>query len=279
MAINDTDTVQKPKQDGEFTQIRYEVLGEVARIVLDRPRYRNVQSRVMREELDQAFVAATRDKDVRVIILKGEGASFSAGHDVGTPEELADREQRPPAEGSRATQSWDLYVANHLRWRNVPKPTIAQVHGYCILAGWSLAASMDIITAAEDALFLPCIAQYFSEPWDIGFRQAKEILFESRFVTAAEAKELGFVNLVVPPEELDEATLAMAQRIAQNNPLYVRLVKQAMNEAQDAMGFQESLKATHPTFMKAEFTGTLNPVAGSRRLPFVELAMRHREGS
>lgn len=263
----------------EYTQIRYEVLGPVARVVLDRPSYLNAQSRILREEIDAAFASATHDNDVRVIIVKGEGKSFSAGHDIGTPEELDDRRGRPRATGTRASQSWEANVANQLRWRSVPKPTIAQVHGYCILAGWSLAASMDLITAADDALFLPCIAQYFSEPWDMGIRQAKEILFESRFVSAAEARQMQFVNLVTPPDELDAATLALANRIAENNPLYVRLVKKAINEAQDAMGFVRSIEATHPTYMTAELAGTLNPGEGSRRLPPVDLAMQRLQGA
>ena len=85
-----------------------------------------------------------------------------------------------------------------IRWRDLPKPTIAEVHGYCIFGGWLIASAMDIIIASEDALFLPSLLQYFSVPWDIGVRKAKEILFQTRFVTAREACELGFVNSLFP---------------------------------------------------------------------------------
>ena len=75
--------------------IRYEVADRVARITVDRPEYRNAQSRLLLEELDEAFLSAAQDPDVNVICLFGAGDHFSAGHDLGTPDELADRAQRP----------------------------------------------------------------------------------------------------------------------------------------------------------------------------------------
>jgi enoyl-CoA hydratase/carnithine racemase len=85
----------------EYEQVRYEVEGRVAKVILDRPKYRNAQSRLLREEMDAAFDRAVEDTDVGVIVLLGAGESFSAGHDLGTPEELEDREQRPYEEGMR----------------------------------------------------------------------------------------------------------------------------------------------------------------------------------
>ena len=79
------------------------------------------------------------------------------------------------------------YMENTLRWRNLPKPTLAMVTGYCIFGGCMFASAMDIIFAAEDALFLPGTVQFFHAPWDLGPRKAKEILFEHRFLTAREA--------------------------------------------------------------------------------------------
>src|SRR6185295_18217215 len=111
----------------DFTQIRYEQEGRVARLVLNRPRYRNAQSRLLIEELDAAYARAAKDSSVGAIVLTGEGDHFSAGHDLGTPEELADREVRPYQKGLRGTyeRSWDLNIDTTLRWRNIPKPTIA----------------------------------------------------------------------------------------------------------------------------------------------------------
>src|SRR5262249_49799944 len=155
-----------------------------------------------------------RDHDVMVVVLSGAGKSFSAGHDLGTPEDLADRgrRNRPQTRLGGYIEQRELYIEATMRWRNVPKPTIAMVHGYCIFGGWIFAASMDLVFAANDALFLPSNLQYFSAPWDIGPKKAKEILFEGRFIPAREALELGFVNRIYPPHELERETLAYAAR-------------------------------------------------------------------
>jgi enoyl-CoA hydratase len=93
------------------------------------------------------------------------------------------------------------------------------------------AAAMDLIVAADDAQFLPALMQYFSVPWDIPIRKAKEAMFRGRFITADEAWRLGFVNHVVPRAQLEADTLALAREIADNNPFTRRMVKWAPNAA------------------------------------------------
>ncbi len=234
------------KPTPEFAQIKYSVESPIGRIVLNRPKYKNAQSRVLREEMDAAFALAEKDDDVRVVILSGEGDHFSSGHDLGTPEETADLEERPYQDGliGRYDKRWDLNIANTLKWRDFPKPTIAQVHGYCIYGGWTFAAGMDIIVASEDAMFLPSLLQYFSVPWDIGVRRTKEILFTGRFVTAAEALDIGFVSRVVPRDELEATTTAMAKRIAEKDSFGLRMIKEATNAAQDIMGFRAAIRTS-----------------------------------
>jgi enoyl-CoA hydratase len=233
----------------DFHDIIYEP-GAVARIILNRPRYHNAQSTRLIEELDRAFAAAGADRDVRAIVLSGAGEHFSAGHDLGTPEELALRAERglPDDKLGRYVRQRELYVEATLRWRNVPKPTIAMVHGYCIYGGWIFAASMDLVFAAGDALFLPSNLQYFTAPWDLGPKQAKEILYEGRFLTAQEAQELGFVNRIYPPEDLERETLAYAGRVAENNPFTTRMTKFMVNNVSDAMGYTSSVEANYQTY-------------------------------
>jgi enoyl-CoA hydratase len=233
-----------------YEQIIYRP-GTVARIILNRPQYRNAQSRVLLEEVDAAFTEAENDPAVRVIVLSGERSSFSAGHDLGTPEELAEREKR----GFDATdrlQRYDrskrLFLDLTTHWRNIPKPTIAMVHGYCIFGGWMVASSMDLLFAADDALFLPSHFQWFSVPWDLGARKAKEILYESRFVTAKEAHELGFLNRIYPPADLERETLAYAERVAENDPHNLRMIKFSVNDMLDRQGFIGSIQTAHHTF-------------------------------
>ena len=117
-----------------FGHIRYEVHAPIASVILNRPKQRNAQSRQLLEEMDQALTLATDDDDVKVIVVYGAGDHFSAGHDLGSSDERDDQERRPYPEGVRGrfTRSRDLYVDYSLRWRDIPKPTIAAVQGYCI---------------------------------------------------------------------------------------------------------------------------------------------------
>ncbi len=236
----------------EYKQIIYQP-GKIARLILNRPRYLNAQSTVMREEMTDAFDRAMADDKVGVIILSGAGKSFSAGHDIGTAEELADQQVRNETRDrlGRYKRMRRTCLEYCLRWRNLPKPTIAMVHGYCIFGGWMIASSMDILFAAEDALFLPAHFQYFTPPWEIGPKKAKEILFEHRFMTAWEACELGYVNRVYPPEKLEQETLAYAERVADNwfrDPFRVRTTKFSINHMQDTMGFTTALEAAYQSY-------------------------------
>ena len=123
---------------------------------MNRPRYRNAQSTPMLIEMDHAFERANFDLDVRVIALFGAGDHFSAGHDLGTPEETEYREtEYAIQEGVRGryNHTREQFVDKTLRWRNVQKPTVAAVQGYCIFGGWIVASAMDLIFAAEDAMF------------------------------------------------------------------------------------------------------------------------------
>jgi enoyl-CoA hydratase len=267
----------------DYTQIRYETAGRVARVILDRPRSRNAQSRVLLEEMDDAFARAADDLGVGVIVLLGEGDHFSAGHDLGTPEELADREARPFEEGLRGRyqRTWENNIGKSMRWRNLPKPTIAAVQGYCIFGGWIIASAMDLIFAADDAMFLGTNFQYFSIPWDLSARQTKEILFESRFLSATEAHELGLVNRVVPRNRLEAETMEYAARVAENDPFQLRMIKLAVNQAQDAQGFTAHINDAFAMYMLSS-TAEADPGYALRRpdvrrRPMVQRALENFE--
>lgn len=199
--------------------------GPIARARLDRARYRDAQSWRILGELDRALGAAAADPEVKVIVLSGEGPHFSAGHDLGTPEQREAQERVGTWGGPYydAFRHYNLELT--LRWRNLPIPTIAMVHGHCIYGGWMIASAMDPIFASEDALFRAGLVEYFSVPWDVGPRAAKELLFESRFLTAHEARELGLVSRVYPREQLGSETLAYARRVAENPRLNLRLAQ------------------------------------------------------
>ena len=265
--------------DYEFIDV-HQVDG-VARITTNRPEVRNAQSRRLLEELDDAFRSADADPTVNVIALFGAGDHFSGGHDLGTADELADRERRPLQKGLRGryAHSRENFVEKTLRWRNLGTPTIAGVQGYCIFAGWLVASAMDIIYASDDAMFLGANFQYFSIPWDMHPRKAKELLYESRFIDAAEAEALGLVNRVYPAGQLEAAVLDYAGRIARNDPFQLRMIKMAVNQMQDVQGFHAHITAAHTMHMLSS-EGEKDPdyalkvPAGARR-PMVERAFEN----
>ncbi|MBJ40218.1 MAG: enoyl-CoA hydratase [Gammaproteobacteria bacterium] len=265
-----------------YETILYDVQERVALVTLNRPQYRNAQSRLLLEELDAALAQANKDREVGVIVVRGAGEHFSAGHDLGTPEEKADAEARPIEAGIRGRyeRSHELFVDFSLRWRNLSKPTVAVVEGYCIFGGWMIASAMDIIYAAEDAMFLGSNFQYFTIPWDMHPRKAKELLYDSRFIDGVEAAELELVNRVFPADVLMDEAMAYATRVAQNDPFQLRMIKLAVNQAQDAQGFQGHINAAHAYHLLSA-TGEGDPgfalkKVGKRR-PMVQRAHENYE--
>jgi enoyl-CoA hydratase len=226
--------------------IRYEVADKIATITLDRPEAANAQNAELLDELDAAWTRAAEDDDVVVIVLRGEGKHFSAGHDLkaggGLPEKIT-LESIIKVESRR-------YLEYTLRWRNVPKPSIAAVQGRCIAGGLMLCWPCDLIIAAEDALFSDPVVmmgiggvEYHGHTWELGPRKAKEILFTGRPLTADEAEKVGMVNRVVPRAELDAQTRELAEQIAQMPPFGLRQAKRAVNQTQDVQGFYAAIQS------------------------------------
>ena len=226
--------------------------GRVARVILNRPERLNAQSWRLLAEMEEAFNEAVADPECRVIILSGAGRSFSAGHDLDSPDQIVERRERSQGLDSfaRTGLNRDVYVDSHLRWRDLPKPTIAMVHGYCIYGGWMIASAMDFIFAADDALFIPTYGDYFTTNWDVGARKAKEILFGNEFMTAQEAMTWGFVNRVIPVADLERETLKHANRVAEHDPFTIRTIKFAINQAMDGMGFTQSVRSVGSSFLR-----------------------------
>jgi len=264
----------------QFQDILYAAADGVAQITLNRPEYRNAQSYRMLDEIDQAFELARGDREARVVIVRGAGGVFSTGHDLGTPDGMAYRYAQGAQPGIETYDQFKKYNLDLLlKWRNFPKPTLAMVEGYCIYAGWMLAAAMDVIFAAEDAEFLGGFVEYNTIPWDIGIRRAKELVFESRFISAAEAAQYGLVNRVYPKAELERESLAWARRVAENSPEALRMAKIQMNKAEDAQGFTQAVEDSLGDYVAMMYMpGHEMRVAGERRLLTVDLAARGRRG-
>jgi enoyl-CoA hydratase len=264
-----------------FHDVLYSVDGGVATITMNRPKFRNALSYRMLDEIDAAFTRAGADKSVRVVIIRGAGGNFSSGHDLGTPEALEYRKALGAEAGTiEAYDQFKKYNLDiHLRWRNFSKPTIAMVEGFCIYAGWMTAACCDIVFAASNAEFLAGFVEYMSIPWDIGIRRAKELCFESRFISADEAAAYGFVNRVVAPEKLEQETYDYAHRVAENSPDALRFAKIQMNKAQDVQGFTNALEDSLGDYQAMMYLlgSEQMRVGGQRRLLTVDLAVKGRK--
>ncbi|MCY3635314.1 MAG: enoyl-CoA hydratase [bacterium] len=250
----------------DYQYLTYETFddGKVARIMLNRPEARNAQNRGMLVELNEAFLVAEADDDVRVVILGGVGPMFSAGHDMGTKVSIEERmpgpDQHPTWQingGQRRgseklmLQEWHYFFENTKRWRNLRKITIAQVQGPVLAAGLMLMWSCDLIVGAEDASFADVVGtrlgmmgvEYFAHPWEFGPRKTKELLLTGDSIDVHEAHAMGMVSKVFPNETLSEQTLEFAQRIAAVPTMAALLVKEAVNQTMDAQGFNTALSA------------------------------------
>jgi enoyl-CoA hydratase len=241
-----------------YSTLLTERTGSVLKITTNRPEVLNAQSRILLEELDDAFKAAVDDNEVKVIILAGAGKHFSAGHDLGSPQEMEDQKKTPLEPGFKGEyrRLWERFFENTMRWRDLPKPTIAQVQGYCIMGGMMIASACDLIIASEDAQFADRAVgwggghvQYFSMPWDLGPRKAKEYLFTGEFIGAAEAQKLGLVNRVMPRDKLEAETMALAQKIATKDSFALKLAKASVNETQNAQGWREAMEGAFKNYM------------------------------
>ncbi|MET9968975.1 enoyl-CoA hydratase [Streptomyces sp. NPDC006356] len=227
-------------------QILYEAKDGIATLTLNRPEVANAQTMALLDDLDAAWTRAARDEEVRVVVLKANGRHFSAGHD------LKDRWPGP----DEITLEWIYdtetrrYLEYSLKWRNIPKPTIAAVQGKCIAAGLMLCWPCDLIVAAENAEFSDPVVhmgiggvEYHGHTWELGPRKAKEILFTGRPLTAREAEQVGMVNKVVPLDELDASAYELAGRIAKMPPFGLRQAKRAVNQTLDVQGFYAALQS------------------------------------
>ncbi|PKV96310.1 enoyl-CoA hydratase [Amycolatopsis echigonensis] len=239
--------------------VTYEVRGPVAVVTLNRPQYRNAQNSKMTYALDAAFTKAVDDPDVKAIVLAGNGKHFCAGHDIGTPGRDVDQSFERKAViwwdhtdragvDSRFARESEVYLGMCRRWREIPKPVIAMVQGACIAGGLMLAWSCDFIVASDDAFFSDPVVrmgipgvEYFAHPWVMNPRAAKEFLYTGDRFGADRAQALGMVNHVVPRAELEDATFAIAERIAQMPQLGLALTKKAVNQAEDLMGMRSGM--------------------------------------
>ncbi len=194
----------------------------VERITLNRPERRNALSFTLQEELLDAVADVQRDKDVRVIILRGAGSSFSAGYDISGGGQGRTYDGRPSVE-----EHIELCMSFGEKWRriwNCRVPVIAQVHGHCLAGGTDLAFHCDMVIAADDAQFgFPPVRAQGGPPthmwlYNCGPQWSKRLLLTGDSVSGAKAAEIGLVLESVPAEQLDDHVLALGHPDRQHRP-------------------------------------------------------------
>jgi enoyl-CoA hydratase/carnithine racemase len=206
--------------------VKFDLEGPTGIITLNRPEKRNALSLELLEQLSTLFTDISVNKDTRVVILKGAGKVFSAGHDIS---------QLVGGSLTYYNAIFDTCVEVMEKIQRLPQPVIAQVHGVATAAGCQLVAACDLAVAEEGARFgtpgvkigLFCTTPGVPLVRAIGRKRALEMLFTGRMISAREAEQYGLVNIVVPAEELSAETKALAERIAEASPLALSIGKEA----------------------------------------------------
>jgi enoyl-CoA hydratase len=210
--------------------------GGITHVVLNRPDRLNTLEAELVEQLHRAFDDVARDRQCRVVVLRGNGRHFCAGAD------LAGHGVAPGGDGSHSPQDW-MATQQHIaalvpRLRALPQPVIAAVHGAASGGGFALALASDVRICAQDARFNAAFVKVGLSGCDIGVSwllprvvgaaRAFELLLTGRFVDAAEAERIGIVSAVVPHAELLVRAGEVAASIAGNSPYGVRMTKKLM---------------------------------------------------
>ncbi|MFC5719009.1 enoyl-CoA hydratase/isomerase family protein [Streptomyces gamaensis] len=212
---------------GEWVAVRRH--GHVAELVLDRPKAMNAVSVELGRQLAAATGALAADPSVRAVVLTStHERAFCVGADLKERNSLTDAELARHRPQSRAAYNSVL---------DLPVPAIAAVHGYALGGGYELALSCDVIVADATAVVgLPEVSVGVIPggggtqllPRRVGAARAAELVFTARRVAAAEAKELGMVDVLVPAGEDRTEALALAARMAANSPVGLRAAKRAL---------------------------------------------------
>lgn len=204
--------------------------GRVGILTVSRPEALNALNTQVLKELDAAIDAIERNDGIDVVILTGDGRSFVAGADIGEMSTLT------AVEGKRFG---DMGNAVFLKLENMTKPVIAAINGFALGGGCELAMSCDIRLASEKAKFgqpevglgiTPGFGGTQRLPRIVGLSRAMELIFTARIIGAEEARAMGLVSAVYPPEELLPKALEMANAIAAQAQVAVRQSKRCVRK-------------------------------------------------
>lgn len=225
--------------------VLYDAGDGVATLTLNRPERLNAIVEELIDDLRAALARAQGDPEVRAIRLRGAGRAFCAGYDIGWGAEAmatmeGDRPWDPIADYTFMSRYVDAYME---LWRS-PKPVIAQVHGFCVGGGTDFALCSDLIVCAEDCRIGYPPARVWGSPttsmwiYRLGLERTKRLLLTGDALDGRRAVEWGLASEAVPAEQLDEAALALAQRVARLPANQLHMMKLLVNQAYEQMGLR-----------------------------------------
>jgi enoyl-CoA hydratase len=238
--------------------------GRVGRITLNRPEKLNALSRELFTELNEALHDMEADHSIRVIVLRGAGRAFCAGYDLtggggGRSYKFRDDSGRMLAMNMRTSIQQNTEVLMYL-W-NMAKVTISCIHGFAAAGGCELAMMADLVVAADDANIghpghrgLGVARNGMIWPLVIGMRKAKELSYTGEYITGEEAQQIGMINYAWPEAELEERTIAFADRIAIASADHLGILKVNMNRFYENMGIYSSVRSSTEQDAMAQFT-------------------------
>lgn len=253
----------------------------VRRITMNRPDKRNSLTHRLRGGILAALRAGDADPDVKVMIVRGAGPSFSAGYDLAG----ANGDDPYPFFTAAGEGQWPRHVTEG--WMSIwdlSKPVIAQVHGYCLAGGSELATGCDLVYVAEDAQ-MGYPATRFGVPdmhfhaWFLGMRRAMEMMVTGDSITGVEAVAEGWANRAFPAERLEEEVLAVAERIASIPSDVVALNKRLVHRQMDAMGMRAGIRAGTELCALGTHTETLKAFVARAREGGLTKALDERDGT
>lgn len=223
-----------------YETIIFEKSEGVAAITLNRPDNLNALNDAMQEDLMSVFDDIAKDDGIRVVVITGSGRAFSAGADI---------RQRflDPIEKSKTGEVNMALVDTFTRVgvaaiRRIEQPIIASINGAAVGFGCTLSLTCDLRIASDKAKFglgfvrmglTPEFGSTFYLPRIVGMAKSLELLFTGKIIDAAEAKEIGLVNQVVPADELETATMEMAKSIAKAPPMSIRMIKKGIYQGME----------------------------------------------
>jgi enoyl-CoA hydratase len=223
-----------------YETIIYETDGPLARITLNRPERLNAITLKMPDELERAVGEANANPQVRVIVLSGAGRAFCAGFDLEPGLFTGPAQWDPVADYSMMT----ALVAKFMSLWYSRKPTIAQVHGWCVAGGTDMVLCSDLIMAAEDAQIGYAPARVWGSPttamwvYRLGAEWAKRLLLTGDPVDGRTAERIGLIHKAVPAADLEREVERLARRMAQIPVSQLVSMKLLVNQAYENMGLR-----------------------------------------